>query len=94
MTEKLNEKPKKYTNRRTNKKPRWKEKKEKEINKLRGEMSILDELIRTVKVKSRILNRMKRKYKMKNFEDLAPLKENQKQKIQLKSQRMRRYDKR
>ena len=31
---------------------------------------------------------------MKNSEDLAPLKENLKQKIQLKAQRMRRYDKR
>ena len=57
-------------------------------------MSILDELIRGVKVKSRILNRMKKKYKMKNFEDLAPLKETLRQKIQLKAQSMRRYDKR
>ena len=31
---------------------------------------------------------------MKNFGDLAPLKETLKQKIQLKAQRMRRYDKR
>ena len=51
MTEKLNGKPKKCTKRRTNKKPRWKEKIEKEINELRGEVSILDELIRSVKVK-------------------------------------------
>ena len=42
VTEKLNGKPKKYTNRRTNKKPRWKEKIEKEINELRGEVSILN----------------------------------------------------
>ena len=61
VTEKLNGKPKKYTNRRSNKKPRWKEKIEKEINELRREVSILDELIRGVKVKSRILNRMKKK---------------------------------
>ena len=94
VTEKLNGKPKKYTNRRKNKKTRWKEKIEKEINERRGEMSILDELIRGVKVKSRILNRMKKKYKMKNFEDLTPMKETLKQKIQLKAQRMRRYDKR
>ena len=58
VTEKLNGKPKEYTNRRTNKKSRWKEKIEKEINELRGEVSILDELIRVVKVRSRILNRM------------------------------------
>ena len=48
MTEKLNGKSNKYTNRRTNKKLRWKEKIEKEINELRGEVSILDELIRGV----------------------------------------------
>ena len=94
MTEKLNGKSKKYANRRTNKKPRWKEKIEKEINELRGEVLILDEFIRGVKVKARILNRMKKKYKMKNFEDLALLKETLKQKIQLKAQRMRWYDKR
>ena len=93
MTEKLNGKPKKYINRGTSKKPCWKEKIEKELNELRAEVSILDELIRGVKVKPRILNKMKKKYKMKNSEDLAPLKENLKQKIQLKAQRMRRYDK-
>ena len=90
----MNGKSKKYANRRTNKKPRWKEKIEKEINELRGEVLILDEFIRGVKVKARILNRMKKKYKMKNFEDLALLKETLKQKIQLKAQRMRWYDKR
>ena len=56
VTEKLNGKPKKYTNRRTNK-----EKTEKEINELRGEVSILDELIRGEKVKSRMLKRIKKK---------------------------------
>ena len=75
VTEKLNGKPKNYTYRRTNKKPSWKDKIEKEINELRGEVSILHELMRGVKVKSIILNRMKKKYKMKNFEELAPLKE-------------------
>ena len=38
-------------------------------------MSILDELIRGVKVKSRIVNKMKKKYKMKKLDDLTPLKE-------------------
>ena len=54
---------------------------EKEINELRGEVTILDELIRGVKVKSRILNRMKKKYQMKKLDDLIPLKETLKQKI-------------
>ena len=75
------------------KNPTGKKKIEKKINELRGEVLILDELIRVVKVKSRILNRMKKNYKMKNFEDLAPLKETLKQKIQLKAERMKRCDK-
>ena len=54
---------------------------EKEINELRGEVTILGELIRGVKVKSRILNRMKKKYQMKKLDDLIPLKETLKQKI-------------
>ena len=54
VTEKLNGKSKKLTNDRVNKKPRWKAKIEKEINEMREEVSILDELIRRVKVKSRI----------------------------------------
>ena len=37
---------------------------------------------------------MKKKNKMKNFKDWAPLKETLKQKIQLKAQRIRQYDKR
>ena len=57
-------------------------------------MSRLDELIREVKVKSRILKKMKKKYKMKKLDDLTLLKETLKQKIQFKVQRMRRYKKR
>ena len=59
VTEKLNGKPKKITIKRVNTKPRWKERTEKEINELRGEVSILDESLSGVKAKSRILNRMK-----------------------------------
>ena len=81
MAEKLNEKPKKLTNRRVNKNSGWKEIIEKETNKLTGEVSILDKLIIGVKVKSRILNKMRKKYKMKKLDDVAPLKESLKQKI-------------
>ena len=81
MTEKLNGKRKKFSNRRVNKKHRWKERLEKEINGPR-EVSVLDVLIRGVKVKLRILNRMKKKYKMKKSDDFTPLKETLKQKIQ------------
>ena len=64
------------------------------INELRGEVSIFDELIRAVKVKSRILNRIKKKYIMKKLDDSTPQKETLKQKNQLKAQRMRRCEKR
>ena len=55
VAEKLNGKPNKFTNRRVNKNLCWKEIIEKEINELRGEVSILHESIKGVKVKSRIL---------------------------------------
>ena len=64
VKEKPNGKSKKCTNRRVNKKPRWKEKLDKEINERTGEVSILDELIRT-----------KKKHKMKKLDDLTPLQE-------------------
>ena len=91
VTEKLNWKLKKFKNRRVNTKPHWKERIEKEINELREELSILDKLTIGVKVKSRILNKMN---KIKELNDLTPLKETIKQNVQLKAQRMRRYEKR
>ena len=88
ITEKINGKPKNYNNRRKYKQPLWKTKIVKEINEIRGEVAILDELLRCVKVKSRKLNKMKKKYAMKKREDLPPLKETLKQKFQLKAQRI------
>ena len=81
VTEKLNGKLKKFKNRRVNTKPHWKERIEKEINELREELSILDKLTIGVKVKSIILNRMKKKYKIKELNDLTPLKETIKQNV-------------
>ena len=49
--------------------------------------------MRGVKVKSRILNRIKAKYKIKKLDDLTRLKETLKQQIQLKILRMRKYEK-
>ena len=65
----------------------WKGKIEKEINEIRGEVAILDELLRGVKVKSRKPDKMKKKYAMKKWENLAPFVETLNQKIQLKAQR-------
>ena len=56
---------------------------------------IIKIIIITVKVKSRMLSRMKNKYKMKKLDHLTPLtqlKDTLKQKIQLKAQSMRRYE--
>ena len=94
ITEKLNGKPKNYNNRRKHKHPVWKTKVEQEIHEIRGEVAILDELLRRVKVKPRKLNKMKKKYTVKKREDLPPLKETLKREIQLKTQRIRGYEKR
>ena len=51
-----------------NKQPLWKTKIEKEIDEIRGEVAILDELLCGVKVKSRKLNKMKKKHAMKKRE--------------------------
>ena len=93
ITEKLNGKPKNYNNRRKHKQPLGKSKIEEEINGIRGEVVILDELLRPVKAKSRKINEMKKKYAMKKQEDLPSLKETLKQEIQLKAQRICRYEK-
>ena len=60
----------------------------KEINEIRGEVAIFDELLRCVKVKSRKVNKIKKKHAMKKREDLPLLKETLKQKFQLKAQRI------
>ena len=88
ITKKLNGKSKNYNNRRNHKQPLWKTKIEKEINEIRGEAVILDELLRRVKVKSRKLNKKKKQYAMQKRKDLPPLKVTLKQKIQLKTQRI------
>ena len=72
----------------------WKTKIVKEINEIRGEVAIFDELLRCVKVKSRKVNKIKKKHAMKKREDLPLLKETLKQKFQLKAQRIPRLEKR
>ena len=88
ITEKLNGKPKNYNNRRKDKQPVWKTKIETKFNEIRKEVTILDELLRCVKVKSRKLNKMKKKYAMKKLKDLPSMKETLKQKVQLKAKNL------
>ena len=47
------------------KKPSWKQKMEKEIEHLGGELSILSELERGINVKGKISRKLKSKYKLK-----------------------------
>ena len=65
---------------------------EKEIELLRGELSILSELEMGINVKGKICRKLKRKYKL-NIENITRMKETVKQRMQLKAQRMRIYEK-
>ena len=73
------------------KKPMWKEKIEREIEHMQGELSILTELQREINVKGRACITLKRKYKINK--DSIICKKTVKQKMQLKAQRLRRYEK-
>ena len=55
--------------------PRWKSKIEKEINTIKREVSIIEEILRGVKTKSSKPNKMRKKYLMKKTDDLPSLKE-------------------
>jgi len=77
------------------KKPKWREKIEREIDHFRGEISILEELSKGVSVKSRKARKVIRKYNLSSEQTRIPeIKETLKQKLQLKDQRIRRYEKR
>ena len=75
------------------KKPSWKQKMEKEIERLRGELSMLSELDSGINVKGKICRNSKRKYKL-NEENRIRMKETVKQRIQLKARRIGKYEKR
>jgi len=81
----------------TKKKPRkakWQVKIEKEIENFRREISILDELQKDNGKQSRKARKVIRKYKILSKEQIPTIKEELKQKLQVKAQRLRRYDKR
>lgn len=54
---------------------RWKSTIKQKINTLK-EVSIFKEILRSVKIKLRKLNKIKNRYSMKNIDDLPPLKKN------------------
>ena len=76
------------------KKPKWKVNIEKEVEMLRGEISILSEIERKNDPRTRKARKLKRKHKIKRIEDIPGIKEELKQKMQAKAQRLRRFEKR
>ena len=66
---------------------------EKQIEHLLGELSILIELEKGINVKENKCRKLKRKYKLKE-ENITAVKETVKQRMQLKAQGIRRYEKR
>ena len=85
---------KQETKRRPHLKPKWKRDIEKEIEFMRGEISILSEIERDNDPKTRRSRKLKRKFKIKNKEEIPHFKEMLKQKMQVKAQRLRRFEKR
>ena len=85
---------KKNRNRTSHKQAAWKRKIQKEIEALRGELSILDDLSKGINVKTRKGRKVKRKYKSENENDITTAKERIKQKVLVKAQRITRFEKR
>ena len=72
---KLAVKPKKKRKPDKNKKPKWKINIEKEIETIKGEMSILSEIERIKDPKTRKASKVFRKYKITNATDIPGIKE-------------------
>ena len=81
---------KKNGNRTSHNQPAWKRKNPKEIEAFRGELSILEDLSNGIRKGGKV----KRKYKLKNENDITTAKERIKQKVHVKAQRIRRFEKR
>ena len=65
--------------------PKWSEKIEKEIQKLRGQLSHLSELANGSNIKEKKKKQLERKYNIKQKEDIMTAKETLKQQIQAKA---------
>ena len=76
------------------KQPAWKRKIQKEIETLRGELSILEDLLKVINVRTRKGPKVKRNYKLQNENDATTIKERTEQKMQVKAHRIRRFEKR
>ena len=93
VANKVGEKPRRKQNR-IRKEPHWKRKIQKEIDKLRGELSLLSEYEKGSNMKEKKMKHLERKFKIKTQGGVTEAKEILKQQIQAKAQRIRRYEKR
>ena len=75
-------------------KPKWEAKIDKEIATFRREISLLEELQTNKGLRSGKARKVLRKYNIKDREQIAVIKEELKQKLQVKAQRLRRFNKR
>ena len=92
-TESIGKKITKRQQRKT-KQPFWKAKIEKEIKELRIDLSILTELTKDNGMTERKRRKIRRKYSVKNENDIDIAKEQVRQLIQAKAQRVKRFEKR
>ena len=76
------------------KQPKWKEKLGKDIQYKGSDLSVLSEMEKGAKVNQRLQRRMKWKYNIKDARDIPEVREQLKQQILVKAQRVRRYLKR
>ena len=84
----------KKRNLKTRPEPKWKARIRREIESMRGELSIITEVEKGNDVKTRRGRKIRKKYNFNDKNSLLTAKEILKQKISLKSQRLRRYEKR
>ena len=75
-------------------KPKWQVKIDNEIENHRKEFSLLRELHKDKEIKSGTARKLLRKYKIESKDQVPAIKEELKQKLQVKAQRLRRYIKR
>ena len=75
-------------------KPKWQLKIEKEIETLRREIFLCEELQKDKEIRSSNAKKVVRKHKIVSKRQIPSIKEELKQKLQVKAQRLRRYEKR
>ena len=96
ISDKVGNTPKQRKRRTLQAKPNWQITIEKQVEKMRGELSLLTEMLKENDHQKKWKKRsgIKKRYNIKTKEDMETIRESLKMKIQAKAQRLRRYDKR